>query len=369
MRSICFFVGDLTFKSGIVKVVFNIARELNRDDQYNVSIMCIHSSSESRKKVEETLCVFDLDLHDHKEKTKYLSVIGKIRKDHLLKKIDVLIISGMEWCVPIYMSCGSLKRSKLIAWEHLNFLAGPKYRLEWFGKRLACKKFSGILSITKRDHDHYRQYKKRGYSSKLFQIYNLSDFISQEYPYSEESHKIVSCGYLAPIKGFDMLIKVASRVFLEHTDWTWDIYGEGDERADLEHMIREYKMENHVFLKGYQTDMYELYKKYSFFVLTSRAEGMGMVLLEAQKAGLPIVSFDIDCGPSDLIENDINGYLIKPFDLEEMEEKINKLIDSKSLRKRFSDASKKNHNEFEKDHIVKKWKEMLDHIVNDKTEC
>ena len=51
-----------------------------------------------------------------------------------------------------------------------------------------------------------------------------------------------------------------------------------------------------------------------------------MVLVEALKAGLPVISFDIKCGPSDVIVDGVNGYLIEPFNIEKMSEKINMLI-------------------------------------------
>ena len=84
-----------------------------------------------------------------------------------------------------------------------------------------------------------------------------------------------------------------------------------------------------------------------------------MVLIEAQKAGLPVVSFDIPCGPSDVIEDGVNGYLIQPFDIDEMSRKIIELIDDREKRKQFSEQSELYHAEFEKQVILEKWREML----------
>ena len=84
-----------------------------------------------------------------------------------------------------------------------------------------------------------------------------------------------------------------------------------------------------------------------------------MVLVEAQKSKLPVVSFDIDCGPSDVISDGVNGYLISPFEVESMAEKIAELLRSKRLRERFSNCSEKNLDEFEEKVILKKWEYLL----------
>ena len=101
-------------------------------------------------------------------------------------------------------------------------------------------------------------------------------------------------------------------------------------------MIKKKGLQNNVFLKGYESKINRLYKEYALFVLTSRNEGMGMVLVEALKAGLPVISFDIKCGPSDVIVDGVNGYLIEPFNIEKMSEKINMLIKNVVKREEFS---------------------------------
>ena len=68
------------------------------------------------------------------------------------------------------------------------------------------------------------------------------------------------------------------------------------------------------------------YKKSKIYVMTSRYEGMPLVLLEAKAYKLPIISFDIDCGPSEEVIDKKNGYLIKPFDIDEMADKIKELL-------------------------------------------
>lgn len=357
MNSICFLVGELTFKSGIVRVVYNIANELRKSFDLQISFMCTYVDADIKEEFESRFDVYDLNLKKCPKRLRYFRMVKGIHNYIRNNGLDVIIVSGMELILSCWIACLNIERIKKVAWEHRNFFAGPRFRLEWIGKRLACRKFDGIISITKKDYQFYQNYK--GDREKMYQIYNLVESKSDFKPYDLKSRKIISCGFLSPIKGFDMLIQIAAKVMPLHEEWTWDIYGEGDERSNLERLIKSYNLENRVFLRGYHVNMQEVYPKYSFFVFTSRMEGMPSVLIEAQKASLPIISFDILCGPSDVIVHDKNGYLIQPFVQEEMEERINFLMESEVTRSAFSSNSRMMHQEFQKKYIIKKWKELI----------
>lgn len=357
LNSICFFVGKLTFKSGIVRVVYNIANEFRKKKEFKISFMCTFIDKEFQKEFRQCFQIYDLNLEECPKKLRYLRMVKGVRKYIKENKFDIIIISGMEFVLPCWMACLNIREVKKIAWEHRNFFAGPRFRMEYLGKRLACKKFDAIINITKKDYQFYQKYK--GNTIGLYQIYNLIYYNKNYREYDFKSHKIISCGTLSKIKGFDMLIEIAAKIMPLHKEWTWDIYGDGDERFNLEKLISKYNLKNQVFLRGYHTNLSELYSQYSFFVFTSRMEGMGSVLVEAQRAGLPIVSFDILCGPSEIVVDDKNGCLIRPFDTKEMAEKINVLIESEEMRKELSSYSKIKHNEFERKFIIEKWQKML----------
>lgn len=352
---ISFAIGNLNYKSGIVKVVLNIVKELNNIQGYNVSIICLGDSNTVDNNL-GNVKVYDLELDKYNKRQRYLYYISSIKKMLRVFKPDIIVVSGMEH-IPFYTAACKQKKIMLIAWEHLNFDAGPKLRLEWIGKRIAIKRWDGIVCITKKDYNLYVKHSID--SGKIHQIYNLTDFNVARKKYDMSSKKIMSCGYLSNIKGFDMLIQVGQLVFRNHHDWKWDIYGEGAEREILEELINKNGLSENIHLKGYTTEINQLYSQYSFFVLTSRAEGMGMVLIEAQKAGLPVVSFDIKCGPSDVIEDGKNGFLIKPFEIKDMADKINVLIENDIMRNTFSDQSEIKLKEFNKQIIINKWINLL----------
>ena len=77
---------------------------------------------------------------------------------------------------------------------------------------------------------------------------------------------------------------------------------------------------------------------------------------------MPIVSFDCPTGPSEIVEDNENGFLVPTYNIEEMAQKILKLMEEKETRKRFSDNSQKNIENFSKRNIIKKWKDIIDTI-------
>lgn len=356
MKKVCFTIGETNLKSGIVKVVLNLVGELEKEG-YEITVLSFRELSDEknfREQLPDSVKLRSLGINKYAGKSIFFSMIPKVKKFFRKNSYDRIIISGMEFVLPFFLS--GLDSGRLIAWEHRNFYAGPFLRMEWLGKRIAGRYFGAVVTITKKDA---RIYEKHNHKANIRQIYNVSAVEIGKKEYDDKSKKILSVGYLDAVKGFDMLVDAAKIIFEKHPQWCWDIYGEGAEREHLEQKIRENGLENHVFLKGYSSCIREVYSEYALYGMTSRSEGMGMVIVEAQKAGLPVVSFDILCGPSDVIEDGKNGYLIKPFDIREMAEKINRLIEDPKLRKEFSDHSQMKHEKLETAFIVGRWKQLL----------
>ena len=93
--------------------------------------------------------------------------------------------------------------------------------------------------------------------------------------------------------------------------------------------------------------------------MTSRTEGLPMVLLEAQACGLPIVSFDCETGPSDIISDNTNGFLIDCYDTDKMVEKISLLCADYDLRLKFGQQALENVEKFRPESINAKWEDLF----------
>lgn len=104
--------------------------------------------------------------------------------------------------------------------------------------------------------------------------------------------------------------------------------------------------------------MYDLYADYSFLVMTSRYEGFPMVLIEAMARKLPCIAFDCQTGPSDIIFDGIDGFVI-PEDKESMISTIQSMIDNDSIRKQFSENTKYTLEKFSTEATMKKWEMII----------
>ncbi|MCC8158790.1 MAG: glycosyltransferase, partial [Phascolarctobacterium sp.] len=144
----------------------------------------------------------------------------------------------------------------------------------------------------------------------------------------------------------------------------WHIYGEGKElyKLGILELIKKNGLLDKIILMGNKKNMYDLYADYSFLVMTSRHEGLPMALLEAKAKKLPLVSFDIETGPSDIIRNDMDGFLVPAFDTEAMSCKICELIENPELRQKFSDNSQGNLEKFSKEKIMRQWCDLIERV-------
>ena len=152
--------------------------------------------------------------------------------------------------------------------------------------------------------------------------------------------------------------------FKKYPDWTLEIYGEGTEREKLEKKINKLGLENSFLLKGVEKNIQNKYLESSIYVMSSRFEGMPMVLLEAMSCGLPVISFDCPCGPRDMIKYNENGFLIEFGNIKEMANKIEELIANEEKRKLFGKNARKSIQKYSKDKIMEEWIKLFENIKN-----
>lgn len=127
-----------------------------------------------------------------------------------------------------------------------------------------------------------------------------------------DRHILLAVGRLVELKQFDLLIAVFVKLAGCFPDWDLAILGEGEDRASLEAQVAVVGMTGRVHLPGRVGNIGDWYKRADLYAMSSRFEGFPNSLLEALAHGLPVVSLDCATGPSDLIREGVNGYLVSP---------------------------------------------------------
>lgn len=283
------------------------------------------------------------------------------------KKIEILIVVG-RYSALLLLFIKVFVKVKIIFWEqtsisgYLKVFNTPKRKMVNKLILLIYKKVGDkIVFLTTKDE---KIFIKENKVYNTIHIYNYVNnrLLLNSLSYDITSKKIITVGRLDYAKGYEYLIQIAKLVFQRHPDWEWHIYGDGETKYKnkIIDLINKSNLKKHIVLQGNSSNIYNLYHDYSFYVMTSRYEGFGLVLIEAKSQKLPLISFDIKSGPSDIIRDGIDGFLIKPFDCNAMVEKICKLIENPQLRQQLSDNAQANLDKFCKEKIIKEWCNIIE---------
>lgn len=174
--------------------------------------------------------------------------------------------------------------------------------------------------------------------------------------------KIVSVGRLMPQKNQVMLLNAFARVHVDHPDYSLVIYGEGTYRSTLELKIDELGLSQCISLPGSSTTIFNDIADAQVFVLSSNYEGMPNALMEAMCLGLPCISTRVS-GATDLIEDGYNGCLIEIGDEDRLYNKINMLIEDKTVRDGYAKRAVELNTELNVDKIIGQWIAYISNIM------
>lgn len=354
MKKICFLSGCLDNPGGTERVGISIANELTKS--YDIHIISLSKREKPYFEINKKVKVHYLNLTINK--INYFKIIFLI--NHYLKKNNIEMVIEIDLILRIYTLPIQLvqKRLKIISWEHFYYGENLGVKLRDYCRKIAAKKSDLIVTLTQKDLEMYS--KNEFIKNRILNIPNplpkesieKSDLISK---------RIICVGRLSYQKGFDLIIKDSFEFFKKFSDWEIHIYGEGDEELKLQELIKKNKLDKNIIINKPTRDIYKEYLKSTIFLLPSRFEPFGMVLIEAMSCGLVPISFK-SIGPNEIIENGKDGILIENSNVNEMFLQIENLINNKILLKNLSINAAKKVKKYSLEEIGRKWKGVLDEL-------
>ena len=180
---------------------------------------------------------------------------------------------------------------------------------------------------------------------------------------ADRPKRIIAVGRLHAQKGFDLLIQSWQLIAARHPDWQLVVYGHGGDLQKLQQQLEKAGLTSSMTFAGATDNIYKEYQNSAFYVMSSRYEGWGLVLVEAMSCGLPCVSFDCPYGPSDIIRDGEDGFLVENGNIQQLAEKMELLINNKELRERLGVRARLNAARFTSDNIMPQWTKLFETIV------
>ena len=366
MTHIAFIIEADYNSGGMERMLTTMANRLT--EWFDITIItAFNEGRESFFTISETVKQVDLGL----AQDDYPS--GKLRKKAYRERLEAYLVAHrQDVCISLgSLEYGFLSRikdgSKKVLWFHfaLNYDLLTTHvssislvnrcvgRLRQARRLLCARGYDRVVVLSEADARQWRRFVRH-----VSVIYNPVT-IKPQRVVDYSVRRAMAVGRLDRQKGFDTLIAAWKKVVARYPYWQLDIYGDGPQKEKLQRLIAAEGLQQSVFLRGRADYVASEYASHSLFVLSSRYEGFGLVLVEAGICGLPLVSFDCQQGPAEIITSE-NGILVRPVgDSNALATAICKLTGDAALRQNMGQHALGLASRFNLDDIAGQWKKML----------
>ena len=292
----------------------------------------------------------------------------KILKD--IGKIDVIV--DFDAGASKYIEKLDIK--KKIVWIHNSIpnLKKKEGKIKRFGKRL--EKYDRVVAICDEMKEEIENIypNLRGKVSRIYNPFNferIEKLMKDERELTKEQKKMLNEDYCIAISRLDIIQKdyatlLKSFKILKDKGREQKLYiiGDGPSKKTIEDWIKEYQLENLVFLLGRMENPYIWLKNSNFFIHSSKFEGFGLVLVEAGYSGKTVISSSCSVGPRDILKDGKCGILFEVGNEKELADNVEKILKNYELKKEYEYLIKERVKEFDSKNVIKEYEKLIEEI-------
>lgn len=249
------------------------------------------------------------------------------------RRRDIEVLHSHAWGVFLEtVAAAWLTRSRVVHTVHGPYLRhGKRFsqrlraRLRRFAERIAARRVTGIACVAASLREFVTHQMRL--PTKVSVIHNgIPDYVAPPSPPRDDARRLVSVGRLATVKAYDVLLRAFAQVSHKRPRLRLTLVGDGPERDALERLAERLCVSSSVDFVGFREDVPDLLAQQDLFVLSSRHEGISIAILEAMRAGLPVVATRVG-GVPDTVVDGVTGVLVPPDDAPALAEAIDRLLE------------------------------------------
>lgn len=286
----------------------------------------------------------------------WFRIVWRLSRQLKRERIDTLVV--VESTHALYgVAAARLAGVRCVVWEHFNFNVTLNRRKRVWGRQIAARWADDVVVLTQRDTALWCEGTK--VRARLTAIPNMAPPVTDK-PYPEASRLVLAAGRLTEQKGYDLLLRAWRIVEQDPRSAGWELLIRGD-GPDRHALLQQAEGLHYVTIAPASGGIDADYARAALFVVSSRYEGLPMVLLEAMAAGVPVVAFDCETGPAEIIRDGETGVLVPPEEPEALAVALLELMGAPEQRQNMSAHARQRAAEFQEGPVMSRWKALLQH--------
>lgn len=251
-------------------------------------------------------------------------------------------VLSMKMPIPVIFESHAMYRD--VVFENSTLL----HRFITYWKRRKLRTLDRLVTLTQGDAEDWKRVCQ--HVCVIPNVVHLNE--SGQYSQCTEKRAIFA-GRFDLQKNFGALIEIWTLVQKSHPDWVLEVYGNGEQKPHYEKVVSERNL--NICIHPAVSDIHSKFLNSSMLLMTSLYEPFGLVLAEAMSCGIPVIAFDCPYGPADIINNNIDGFLIKDRNIGAFANRVCLLIEKKQLRQKMGKAAVQSAQRYKAENIMPLW--------------